>query len=208
MTICDSWLSLPFRRWKCSARWTAGLFFLLVVVIPAHADEFDTLRQYWWNSMTGGSNSSASTLASRASSANTYWTSMITTNGRLCLWSDLPLGTKSANLSSTFNRLKTMALAWTSPGCSLEGDTNLAAAVTGGLDWRATNIYPPTLASGSQYDNWWDWQIGGPQAFNDTVVLMYSGLSDVEITNYCGSIDHYSAPTKALMTGANLTDQC
>ncbi len=184
------------------------LLFLLAFAVKARADQFDDLRLYWWNTMTGGSNSSASTLTSRANSANTYWTSLITTNGRPCLWSDLPLGSKSANLSSTFNRLKTMALAWTSPGCSLEGNTNLAAAITGGLDWMATNIYTPTLATGSQYDNWWDWQIGSPQAFNDTVVLMYYGLTGAEITNYCNSIDHYSPPTKGLMTGANLTDQC
>ena len=210
MTICESRLSSPpFRHRNFPVVRAVALFFLLAVAVTAaRADEFDTLRQYWWNSLTGGSNSSSSTLTSRANSANTYWSSMVTNAGRTNLWSDLPLGSVSANISSTFNRLKTMSLAWTSPGCSLEGNTNLAAAINGGLDWMATNIYTPTLASGSQYDNWWDWQIGGPQAFNDTVLMMYYGLTSTELTNYCSSIDHYSPPTKALMTGANLTDQC
>ena len=179
-----------------------------MATFPVRADEFDPLRQYWWTTLTGGSNNSASTLTSRANSANTYWTSLNTNAGRTYLWSDLPLGSKSANISSTFNRLKTMALAWTSPGCSLAGNTNLAAAINSGLDWMATNIYSPTIATGSQYDNWWDWQIGGPQAFNDTVVMMYASLTGTQITSYNNSIDHYSPPTKALLTGANLTDQC
>jgi len=192
----------PLRRGFGFAMKAAMLFFILG---SAHvrADQFDTLRAYWQNTMVG-TNLSGSTLSSRASNANGYWSSMNTNASRTYLWSDIPLGSVSANISSTFNRLKTMALAWASPGCSLYGDTNLAAVVDGGLDWMAANSYTTTA---TEYDNWWDWEIGGAQAFNDTQVLMYSSLTPAEITNYNNSIDHFSPPTKSWDTGANLTDQ-
>lgn len=169
----------------------------------ARADEFDTLRTYWLNQLVG-TNLSSSTLASRVNSANDYWSSMNTNADRTSLWNDLPIGSVSANISSTFNRLKTMALAWATPGCALHDNANLAAAVTGGLDWMAANAYTPAT---SEYNNWWDWEIGGPQAFNDAQVLMYPALTGAQLTNYNNSVDHFSPPTRSWMTGANLTDK-
>jgi hyaluronate lyase len=183
----------------------ALVWVLLPAVAPrAHADQFDTLRSYWLNQLVG-TNNSVSTLTGRASSASNYWNTLNGSISRTNLWSDLPFGSVSANITSTFSRLKTMALAWASPGCSLYGDTNLAAVVTNSLDWMAANIYSTSAA---EYNNWWDWEIGSPQAFNDTTVLMYPALAGTQITNYNNAVDHFSPPTTTWMTGANLTDKC
>ena len=177
---------------------------LLLLAGNLRADPFDTLRLYWQNQLTG-TNISSSTLTSRANTANSYWGTLNTNSSRTNLWSDLPLGGTSANLTSSFSRLEQMALAWASPGCSLQGNSSLATAIAGGLDWLAANAY---TATASEYDNWWDWEIGGPQQFNNAVVLMYPALTATELTNYNNSVDHFSPPTKSWDTGANLTDKC
>ena len=180
------------------------LLFLLAVAVKVRADQFDDLRVYWQNQLTG-TNVSSSTLTSRASTANGYWSSMNTNSSRTNLWSDVPLGTVSANMDTHFSRLEQMALAWATPGCSLQGNTNLASAITNGLDWMCANAYTTTTV---YYDNWWDWQIGGLQNFNNAVVLIYPAVTAAQVTNYNNSVDHFAPPVYAWTTGANLTDQC
>ena len=168
------------------------------------ADQYDTLRLYWQNQLTG-TNLSSSTLTSRAGTANGYWTTLVTNATRTNLWSDLPLGSDSAYVTSTFGRLQAMALAWATPGCSLQGDTNLSAAITNSLDWMVANCY---TATATEYNNWWDWEIGGMQDFNNAALLVYPALTGPQITNYNNAVDHFAPPTKSWYTGANLTDQC
>ena len=105
---------------------------LYLLLLPAlnylRADEFDTLRVYWQNYLiTNGGG-----VSSITSTANSDWTSMNTSPTRTYLWSDLPLGSVSANITGTFQRLQAMALAWATPGSSLQGNSSLAAAVAGG----------------------------------------------------------------------------
>jgi len=183
-----------------------GLVCLLFLAGPVRADQFDTLRAYWWNQLVG-TNLSGSTLTSRANTANSDWSTLNTNASRTNLWSDLPMGSAyhSANFDSTFGRLEAMALAWATPGCSLQGNTNLAAVITNGLDWMCANVYTTTA---TEYDNWWDWEIGGLQAFNNAAVLIYPALTAAQITNYNNSVDHFCPGNQGWMTGANLTDKC
>ena len=167
-------------------------------------DDFDTLRLYWQSNWLIG-NPSASTLTSWATTANNYWSTLNTNASRTYLWSDYPFGSNSANITGTFNRLQAMALAWAAPGSSLQGNPALATVITNALDWMCANVYTTTA---TEYFNWWDWEIGGLQAFNNAVVQMYPILTPAQIANYNNSVDHYQPPTKGWMTGANLTDQC
>ena len=177
------------------------------------ADAYDTLRGRWLELLTGtGFDATAapfaSALATIGSQASTYQGSMAA--GTASLWPDLPLGSVSANITTSYTRLKTMALAYVQPGTGLTGSTSLATAVTTGLDYLAGNAYTATATT---YNNWWDWQIGSPEALLDTCVLMYSQLSSTEVANYCAAVDHY-VPDSAVSsysgtsTGANRVDLC
>src|SRR4029077_20543169 len=134
------------------------------------ADQFDTLRLVWQTNLinSGGSASSI------ASTANNDWSSMDTSPSRTSLWSDLPLGSVSANIVSTFQRLQAMALGWAAPASSLHGNAGLASSVIDGLDWMNANVY---TTSAPEYDNWFHWEISGPQALNNTAVLLYPALT-------------------------------
>jgi hyaluronate lyase len=176
-------------------------------------DQFDTLRLSWQTNLFN----TGSSLSSIASKANGYWSTMDTNVSRTFLWSDLPFGSDSGNIVSSFNRLQSMALAWSIPGSSLQSNALLSAAVTGGLDWMNANVYTANTNqpqySGS-LNNWYDWEISGPLSLNNTVVLMYPALTGLQVSNYCRAIDNFGPDGNtaqpyfnwANLTGANTSD--
>lgn len=164
-------------------------------------DNYDALRANWQGALLVANTSSATSVATKATG---YQTSMIT-SGTSYLWSDLPLGSVSANINSTFSRLQSMALAYAMPTCSLYGNASLAASVASGLDWMNTNVYKKT---GGQYDNWFHWEVTSPQYLLNTVALLYPALSGTQIANYCAAVDNYgpnSVNASPYFNWANLT---
>ncbi|QUQ65599.1 polysaccharide lyase 8 family protein [Kutzneria sp. CA-103260] len=177
---------------------------------PAADDEFDTLRTRWRNLLTGtGFDATAqpyrNALAALGTQAGGFAKAMTAT-----LWADLPLGKVSNNITQSYKRLATMALAYAQPGTGFTGDAALGAQVTAGLDQLATTAYTPNTAT---YDNWWDWQIGAPQAMLDACVLVFPLLSDAQLGRYNAAVDHF-VPDSAVAvytgtsTGANRADLC
>jgi len=168
------------------------------------ADPFDALRVYWQNYLI----TNAGSAAGVAATASSYLSSMDTSPGRTYLWSYLPLGSTSANLTTSFQQLEQMALAWAMPGSSLQYNSALGAAINGGLDFMCTNYY---TAASSEYGNWYDWEIGSPQALNNAAVLMYPALTPLELTNYVNAQNNFSPgsshATYGWMTGANTSDK-
>jgi hyaluronate lyase len=180
------------------------ILFLGVLSSNSRADQFDALRLYWFNYLT----SNAGSPSSVAATANSLWSSMDTSPGRTDVWSNLPLGSNSANLTTTYKQLEQMALAYAMPGSSLQGNVSLALAIKGGLNFVSTNYYTPAT---SEYGNWYDWEIGSPQALNNAAVLMYVTLTSLELTNDINSENHFApgstAATFGWMTGANTSDK-
>ena len=185
----------------------------LTVIPYTPPDQYDLLRLAWLSNLL----SNASSASSVASTATKYWTGSNPINtspsgGSFYLWSDLPLGSVSANMRDTFQRLQSMALAYAMPSCSLYTNAALANVIANGLDWMNTNVYTKTATS--FYDNWFHWEISGAQAFDNTVVELYPFLNTTQISNYCAAIDNFG-PNSAKMinatfgwpqlTGANLS---
>jgi hyaluronate lyase len=173
--------------------------FLLIAFV--RADEYDTLRLKWFDSIVGTGYNTAdpiviSRLNSIASEANTHSASMDKSSTRTYLWSDLASTTVSADINNSYNRLRAMALAYATQGCSLAGNSTLLADILSGLDWMYTNRYSPTK---SIYSNWWDWEIGAPYRLMDIVVLLYDQLSPNQIANYTNAVEKFtpSATTQA-----------
>ena len=188
---------------------------------PAEAatDPYAALRSTWATYLSGGAiDSSNSAFAPAISGLNNltaaYLSNLQSGSGITALWPDLPLGSVSGNLSSTFSRLETLALAYVTPGTNYVGSSSLASTILTGLNWMVAGPYSPTT---TPYNNWWDWQIGCTHALEDTATLMYAQLSSAEITNYCDAIYAFVTSPSAQMivgtgtttaTGANLLDLC
>ncbi|MFF9909122.1 polysaccharide lyase 8 family protein [Streptomyces sp. NPDC013457] len=116
----------------------------------------------------------------------------------------------SAVINDSYNRLRTMAEAYSQPGTGLTGNAGLRDAVIAGLDHLYAEVYNETTA---RYGNWYNWQIGAPQALMDTCVLMYDHLSAAQIASYCRAVDAFVpdsvfASYTGTSTGANRVDLC
>jgi len=177
---------------------------LVLVAGVVRADDFDTLINGWAGYFTGGTNLNlsdpniSSRVASAVSTANGYWSSLNTNAGRTYLWSDAASTTSISQIGDCYGRLADMALGWAMTGSSLQGNTNLAAAILSGLDWMYTNCYNEHV---TQSGDWWYWEVGVPLALNEAMVLMYPKLSGSQITNYCNAINHFVPSVN--MDGAN-----
>lgn len=184
-----------------------SVIWLTFLPLTVSADQFDDLRLYWQNCLI----SSGGSLSTITNDAIYNWNRMNTNASRTYLWSDLPFGSLSPNIVTTFTRLQGMALAWAAPGNSLQGNASLASAVADGLDWMTTHIY---TTNATEYDNWFHWEDSGPMALNNAEVLLYPALTGTQISNYCAAVDNYSPvgyPANAAefgwMTGANTADK-
>ena len=174
-------------------------------VLSLPADELDTLRLKWRDMLTMGTNVNAADplyadwISSVANSAQRYWSTMNTSAGRTCLWNDLnALGNNSLDITTSYMRLKTMAMGYAVHGSSLESNSTLRSAILGGLTWMYTNYYNENT---TEYDNWYDWEIGTPLHLNDTTVLMYEDLSNALITHYMNAVQRFTPAPDG--TGAN-----
>jgi hyaluronate lyase len=174
----------------------------------AATDPYAALRTTWADYLSGGSIDSTNSVYTPAISGlnnmTAAWLAAIdTSSSRTYLWSDLPFGSVSANVTSSFYRLKVMALAYATPGTDYTGSSSLASTITSALDFMVAGPYAATV---TPYNNWWDWQIGSSQDLEDAAVLMYSELTSTQISNYCASIDAFVPdPTSQLVVGGTST---
>jgi hyaluronate lyase len=117
----------------------------------------------------------------------------------VAIWSDLPPAAQtgvsadvaSGNIADSFKRLEYMAQAYAIPECALYQNASLLAAITGGLDWLTSNVYTST---GTDFGNWYDWEIAGPQSLNNAAILLLSNpsaLTSTQIANYVGAVYNY-----------------
>ncbi|MGV9274221.1 polysaccharide lyase 8 family protein [Streptomyces griseosporeus] len=192
---------------------------------PAHAaDAYDTLRLKWRDLILGtGYDATAEPYASRlttlGATAADLRAGMRPATGSL--WPDLPYAdpepdtdsesyTYSGNLGTSYNRLRTLAEAYAQPGTGLTGDSGLLTDLLTGLDHLHTEAYN---AGQARYGNWWNWQIGIPQALLDMSTLLYDHLGATRIADWTAAVDHF-VPDSAVSaysgtsTGANRVDLC
>ncbi|MFF9915561.1 polysaccharide lyase 8 family protein [Streptomyces sp. NPDC013457] len=188
------------------------------------ADEFGTLRAVWRTLLLGEGFSPTAEpfrtkLATLGTRAAELRSTMAPATGSLwpdAVWTDPEPDTDqesygySAKMNESYYRLLTMAQAYSQPGTGLTGDSSLADDIVAGLDHMYARVYNEGQA---RFGNWYNWQIGAPQALLDTCVLLYDRLSATQIANFGRSVDHF-VPDSAVAsysgtsTGANRVDLC
>ncbi|PRX65669.1 Ig-like protein group 2 [Cohnella sp. SGD-V74] len=119
--------------------------------------------------------------------------------------------TKSANISSAYGRIVDMAAAYSNPHSAYYGNAELLSDALKALEWMHQYQYHPGK---SISDNWWDWEIGAPQALANVLVLLYDELPEAKRSQYLQTIDRFVPdPRKRVQnasvveTGANLLDK-
>ncbi|MFE6709339.1 polysaccharide lyase 8 family protein [Streptomyces sp. NPDC057695] len=186
--------------------------------------EFDTLRGRWRDLILGTGFSPTAEpfrgiLAALGATAAEYRATMAPASGSLWpgrSWADPDPDADaesyafSATMNEAYTRLRTMAEAYAQPGTGLTGDAVLRDAVLTGLDHLNAEVYHERT---TRYGNWYNWQIGAPQALMDTCVLMYDHLPAERLAAYCRAVDAFVpdsvfASYTGTSTGANRVDLC
>ncbi|GAB3409723.1 polysaccharide lyase 8 family protein [Flindersiella endophytica] len=172
------------------------------------ADEFTQMRTQWRSMQVAeGYDASdptiAAVLARITSDAQTWWDKLDKSAGRTFLWDDARLDVdQSFAISRSFGRLYSMALAWATPGSGLAADAGLVADTIAGLDWMVEHYY---REDGEIIGNWYEWQISGPMAFNDAVLLLYGRLSDAQIGAYTRAVANFTPAPSGTAANRALT---
>ncbi|MFE3448580.1 polysaccharide lyase 8 family protein [Nonomuraea sp. NPDC059194] len=178
--------------------------------------EFATLRAKATAMLTGApfdpaDPAFAAPLARLDASAATLRDTLDLSPGRASLWPDLPLKGASGDISSSHQRLRTLAAAWATPGSKLHHDTQLTTDLLSALDFLYTRAYNETKR---EVGNWWHWEIGAPRALIDTCLLMYDVITPEQraawiraIDRFCPNPDRRTNLTNFSETGANRADK-
>ena len=140
------------------------------------------------------------------------WLAALDRAGSGELFAGLPLGTSDPNLSSSYQHLYEIALAYRRPGPSsdLQGNEQVRARIADKLVWLHDNYYGDQ--SKGYYGNWFTWEIGISTFVSKTLALI-DAPADL-ITRYVASMDAYLRNGKdgdvdldsRFHTGANLVD--
>ena len=171
---------------------------------PRAADAYAATRAAWLALLIGPYNPSdpviSAYLSASGAAARQVWNTLDISGTRTSLWPDLASTTDSADLTATADRLRALALAATSPGGPLYGNSRLIADISSALDWFLANRYGAVAT----YNNWWDWQIGTPLALNDLCVALFGKLTSTQIKASTAAIAAY-APNPAIANGSAAT---
>lgn len=180
---------------------------------PENPEEYDDIRLRWKETLTGKDSLDVNDAAvqaiieANASAAQQYWDSMQLTSGGTTLWNDLPASASDSSfINNHYTRLKTMALAYQTKGTSLYHHSGLKDDLLQAMDWMLDKLYTDT---GTEFGNWWNWDIGVPNRLADILILMYDDLTPEQILRNTASIDHYIGDITAAsftQTGANRSD--
>ncbi|SEG94061.1 hyaluronate lyase [Actinacidiphila yanglinensis] len=193
---------------------------------PARADDaYAALRALWAEIVTGGAinptdDTYTTALKDLSTSATGLWNSLSADTTANSLWPSLTL-TTPANMTSSYKQLATMATAYATPGTTatdgtgraLYGSAALGAAVVTGLDFLHTQVYNADTAESG---NWWEWEVGSPEALTTAAVLVHPLLSTDQLDGYLAAVDHFVpdptfnkyGSTRSVSTGANRVDLC
>lgn len=181
-----------------------------VNVSQTTTDEFNKLHMQWKSTLNTNDNINES-----KNSAQTLWNSMIKSNSRKYLWSDITDYSVGDNITNTLKRLKTMAVAAVfDSSSSLYQNQDLIDDIVNATVWIYDNVY--NRDSLGNYV-WYAWDIGIPRTTNDIFAMMYEYFTDEEANKIMSFIGNDIMKDPSIMesigggskiaTGANLMEQ-
>ncbi|TDC01249.1 hypothetical protein E1267_32395 [Nonomuraea longispora] len=206
-------MSHPLSR-RSALLGAAGVAGVALWDTPAEATgraAFDTARERWVSLLAGGSYDPAYADKTRAveGSAHAVLRKLKPAPGRPSLWPDLPLDDpRTGNFNRAYNRMRTLALGWATPGTAMHGDPRVAETAVRALDFLYEHAYHEDLDR--RGSNWFWWEIGVPRALTDTCALLYDGLPKdrlkrwlLPLRRWCPDPERRVSHPGVVETGAN-----
>ncbi|TDC97554.1 hypothetical protein E1292_36920 [Nonomuraea deserti] len=174
-------MSHPLSRRSAllGAAGVAGLALWDEPAFAAGGAAFDAARERWVSLLAGRSYNPAYADKTRAveGSAHAVLRKLKPAPGRPSLWPDLPLDDpRTGNFNRAYNRMRTLALGWATPGTAMHRDRQVAETAARALDFLYEHAYHEKLDP--RGSNWFWWEIGVPRSLTDTCALLYDGLPE------------------------------
>ncbi|QMU71979.1 polysaccharide lyase 8 family protein [Streptacidiphilus sp. P02-A3a] len=177
-------------------------------------DPYDQLRATWADILTGGS--AVDPAAPDYAAAIGYLDGLAAADAALydtsaapaSVYTDLPF-VRIENISLSYGRLLTTALAWATPGSTQYQDPAALTRILGSLALINRDYYNATAA---QVGNWYHWEIAAPQDLVNICALLGPALPAADLAAYLATVAVFAPdPTTqqqgtVVTTGANRTD--
>lgn len=173
---------------------------------------FDDMRERWKEVLTGGEFLDPSDpdialkLRNVEEKARHYWGSMLKTDGRTCLWSDLSNELKAKNSFESCVRLEAMTAALCTRGSKLRHDLALLEDILRALEWIHDHSYNPQ----EPIEQEWFFKMGMPMSLNNMTVMLYDKLPAAALKRYMEAVACFSRDTSycGVSTACNRIWRC
>lgn len=109
----------------------------------------------------------------------------------------------SSAMSRAYFTIREMAVSYATEGSLFYNNAELAADIVRAMEWMHAYQYNETK---SIVGNWYDWEIGVPQALMDLNVLMYDALTAEQRDRYMKVIDRFVPDPKKRVQNANVIE--
>ncbi len=157
------------------------------------AQQFINLRDKWKQQLvTENYDSNNPALVQYVSTlskdAKTLYQSMDRSPDRKDLWPLKAGDTASANLTTQFSNLYLLSQAYGTKGTDYYLNTELLTDIQSGLDFM---VHQKGFNGQKYYGNWWDWQVGIPQKFIGSLMIIGDILPTDKIQEYTKAIQSY-----------------
>ncbi|MHC0041758.1 polysaccharide lyase 8 family protein [Vibrio campbellii] len=163
--------------------------------------DFEQVRESWAQNYLGDpaltfDQTLKDMVISTNDSAQAYWDSMSKLPKGSGLWDDLPLIDKSdtlgPNIRSSYQRLFTMAKAYSLRDGSLKNNQQLLDDLMNAMDYINQNFY---FVNQLEYGNWWHWELAIPKDIHNTLVLLFDDIKDsyaTILTNHLNATRYFT----------------
>ena len=116
----------------------------------------------------------------------------------------------SEDMNSIYTKIKQMAMGYAVEGGELYKNKELLNDIVYSLDYMNDNYYTKKnqkIFTG--FDNWWNWDIGIPQALVQTLVLIKDELTAEQINKYLSPLNEYiPLPSMTMANRADIAYSC
>lgn len=164
---------------------------------PENAESLVIIRSKWKENLVGNFEKTPELandtdvqkyIQQLSNQATTLYDSLDKSANRTELWVKKASDTKSANLTTQFKNIATLAKSYGTKGTSFYQKDEVLAQIVSALDFMTKD----GLYSGKKYfGNWWDWQVGVPQEFLTTLFILYDDIPVEKTTNYAKIMANY-----------------
>lgn len=186
---------------------------------------FEEMRKKWRDSLLGGELDAGNPavqvyIKSIDETALQYWDTMIKSEvpNRKTLWDGLDMSFISGtgqearmHTSAIYNhylRLKSIAVAWATPGCTLYQNQEVKEELLDALKYMNDNHYNADSKKCPFFGNWWSWEIGAPVALCDILLIMRGEIPQTDVEQYIAAVNRFTPNCREdKETGANLIDK-